>query len=310
MANTPKDQPLYPVGIHADIAEFIIDRQSRNLSPRTIIWYQESFSKLTSFLDTESITDTTAITPVVLRHFLLHLQHGHNPGGVLRIYGAVRTFLRWYAVELAPKDWESPTERVKPPKRPDEILEPLSTAHFNAMLSACEPRTFIGDRDRAVLLMLLDSGLRHNEITALRCGHVDIDTGQVTVKKGKGGKDRVTFVGHMTRRALVAYLRHRKDAKPGSPLWVTKWGDELSRAGVRQAVRRSAQKAGVPEAGMHAFRRAFAVNYLKAGGSIATLQRLLGHSNISVTLRYLKLDVEDLRAAYQSASPVDNLLSK
>ena len=114
------------------------------------------------------------------------------------------------------------------------------------------------------------------------------------------------FVGATTRRALAAWLRYRPEDAPPS-LWLTQTGTALTRAGLFQAVRRRAVAANVPVPGMHDFRRAFAVNYLRAGGDVATLQRLMGHTDLRVINRYLRLLNEDLRHAHEQFSPVDNL---
>ena len=77
------------------------------------------------------------------------------------------------------------------------------------MPATCAGRGFLDTRNRAILLGLLDSGCRANEFLSLNLGDVDLGVGTFTVRKGKGGKSRVTFLGAETRRALLAYLRHR-----------------------------------------------------------------------------------------------------
>jgi integrase/recombinase XerD len=178
------------------------------------------------------------------------------------------------------------------------------------MLATCERRTFYGDRDRTLLLFLLDTGVRHAELCALRrwrCGHSN--TGSVLVRSGKGRKPRVTFAGPKTRQALTRYLRHRRTMlADDAPLWATEQGTRVSYGGLRQVIRRRAARAGVPEPSLHSFRRGFAIASLRAGMDLVSLQRLLGHSDLSVIRRYLAQTEGDLQAAHERASPVDRLL--
>lgn len=308
MAVAELKQPATPKPIDRDLRDFFVDRQARNLTRPTLNWYAHSLNKWRVFLAQDAVERTEDITPASLRRFLVWLaDQGHNAGGVVNIYGAVKGFLHWYAAEYAPSSWQNPLNRVKPPKRPDAVLEPLALTHFTDMLSTCKRKTLRGDRDRAILLTLLDSGLRHAELTDLRVGDVDLTTGAVLVRVGKGRKWRTVFIGATTRRAVATYLHYREEIDPESALWRTQTGTPLTRAGILQIVLRRARAAGVPAPGMHDFRRAFAINFLRNGGDVATLQRLLGHSDLRVINRYLKLLDEDLHRAHEQYSPVEGL---
>jgi len=109
-------------------------------------------------------------------------------------------------------------------------LEPVSLDSLRAMLATCEPRSFYGTRDRALMLFLLDSGCRRAEFQALNIGDVDLRTGSVLIVRSKGGKSRTTFIGAKTRRALTKYLRWRPEAHTADPLWVTKESAQLAYA--------------------------------------------------------------------------------
>ena len=301
MPHFEKDQVSWAV------SDFLLDRQSRGQTPETLGWYRRCTSLWCEYLRTQDITRMEDVTPTHVRRFIIHLtERGHSPGGVVTLFTGVKAFLRWYADEYAPPNW-NPLARVKTPQRPKERLEPLSLSHFTALVESCPRHTFNGDRDRALLFVLLDTGLRHQELTDLRVGDVSLGTGQVLVRLGKGRKGRAVFIGVKARRALVAYFRHRESLDSDLPLWAKTDGDPLSKHGIRQAVRRAAWRAGVDEPGMHEFRRAFAINSLRNGMDVATLQRLLGHSTLEVVNRYLALVDDDLRAATSKFGVVDNL---
>lgn len=294
--------------LEIEIAEFLVDREARNLSPNTMNWYRSSLTHWSTFLTQNHISTHRHVTPGVIRRFLVQLQQeGHNEGGVYNIFGAVRALLHWYVVESAPPGWENPLDKVETPKRSEEIEQPISLANFQKLVDTCTDKGFEDLRDKAIFLTLLDSGVRRQELTDLTIGDYNRATGAILVKRGKGRKTRSTFIGHRTRRAINSYLVHRPKAKDDDPLWVTQKGDKMKAEGIRQMMRRRAAQAGVKEPGFHEFRRAFAVNFLRNGGDVITLQRLLGHTSLVIINRYLALVDDDLRASHAKHGVVDNM---
>ncbi len=291
-----------------DVAAFLTDRQARGLSPRTVAFYRDELRHFREWAQAQGVTETLAITPDLLRRYFLALSQTRNPGGAHAAYRTLRAFLRWYEREYEPQGWSNPIRKVQAPKVPREPLDPVPLPDLQAMLQTCERRTFAGDRDRAMLLALLDTGCRASEFLALDVGDVNLATGAVLVRAGKGRKARTVFLGAKARRELLRYLRHRPAAAPSDPLWVTAQGTRLTYAGLRQVVRRRAEAAGVPVPSLHAFRRSFALLSLRAGMDVYSLQRLMGHADLSVLRRYLAQTEEDLRRAHERCGPVDSLL--
>ncbi|GAB4405088.1 MAG: hypothetical protein Kow00123_17150 [Anaerolineales bacterium] len=117
------------------------------------------------------------------------------------------------------------------------------------------------------------------------------------------GRLRVVHIG---RRCLVQH--GASNDTPASPLWITRTGDRLTYWGLRQILRRRAERAGVPAPSPHDFRRAFALAALRNGVDLISLQRLLGHADLTVIRRYLAQTDGDLQAAHAKASPVDRML--
>lgn len=286
-----------------DVTGFLIDRRARGLTEGTVAYYADELRRWQSYLEGREVHHAQSVTPALLRQYLLHLGKARNPGGLHAAYRAIRAFLRWYEREYEPEDWANPVTRVEAPRVPQQQLDPVPVSHLKAMLSSCRRRTFTGDRDRAMLLALLDTGCRASEFVALDVADVNLSSGAVIIRQGKGRKFRTTFLGAKTRRELVRYLRHREDT---GPLWVTIEGTRLKYAGLRQIVRRRAVKAGVPVPSLHSFRRAFALTCLRAGMDVYSLQRLMGHSDLSVLRRYLQQTEADLREAHARSGPVDN----
>jgi integrase/recombinase XerD len=284
---------------------FLKARKSENLSPGTIRFYSHKLALFQRYCDSQMISNMSQITTVTLRDFLCWLEStGHNPGGQHAAYRTVKTFLKWYWEEVEP-DYKNPIEKVRAPRVPELILPPITLEDAGCLLDVCNRKTFSGVRDQALILVMLDTGARASEVLGLEIADFD-GSGEFMIQSGKGNKSRVVFVSERTRRALRQYLRKRDDRCPA--LFISQFGERLKYAGLRAILTRLAKKAGLKDAPTaHQFRRAFALETLRAGGDLFTLQKQMGHADLSVLKQYLKLTNEDLRAAHARTSPVDRL---
>lgn len=294
--------------LRREVQGFLVDRAARGLSQRTIAWYSEKLKYVTARLEAQGVAALEDLTPDALRRFLLAEADRRTPGGVHALYRALRTFLLWWEAEVEPEGWRNPIEKVRAPRVPLEPLDPLSLEDLRRMLATCERRTFAGDRDRALMLALLDTGCRVSEFLALDLGDLDPRTGALTLRHTKGKRARTAFVGRTTQREILRYLRHRPEALPGDPLWVTRGGGRLTYFGLVSMLRRRASAAGIGASLPHSFRRAFALACLRQGMDVVSLQRLLGHADLSVIMRYVKQTKDDLQKSHSEHGPVDSLL--
>jgi integrase/recombinase XerD len=282
---------------------FLLDRKVSGRTTKTIRYYRQALTKFISWADSQAIKEITQLTPNVIRAFLLYLEEtNHNPGGVAVFYRSLRALLRWYELEFEPVGWSNPLRKVKAPKLPKQLLPPVSLDDVHALINSCEDDK-VSLRDKAIFLILLDTGARASELLSVDIEDVNTVTGEIVIKHGKGDKQRSVFLGRKARRALRAYLRTRVDNSPA--LFITKDLERLSYEGLNTIVRRRAEKAGIAKPEIHAFRRAFAINMLRAGTDLITLQRLMGHADLQVLWRYLAQTNDDLRTAHEKGSPVD-----
>ena len=293
--------------LEPEIEAFLTDRLARGLSARTLQFYRCELGAWHEWLRERGALGMADIDADLLRHWLLSLGERRNPGGVHANYRAVKAFLRW--------TWEeneltsrNPIRKVRAPKLPQEVLEPLALSDLRVLLKTCDRRNFFGCRDQAMLLALLDTGCRASEFLSLNVGDADLATGAVLVRHGKGSKQRITFLGTKSRRAIRRYLRYRSGVSEDDPLWVSHQGNRLTYGGLRSVVRRRAEVAGIRPPSLHSFRRAFATNSLRNGVNVFSLQRLMGHGDLTMLRRYLKQTEADLREAHRKARPVDNML--
>jgi site-specific recombinase XerD len=284
---------------------FLIDRKAQRLSEGTQQFYRKQLKRFTDYCETQLISDITEITPDTIRLYLLYLEEkGHNPGGIHASYRTLRAFLYWWEQEIEPDNWKNPIKKVKAPRVPVEPIEPVEVDCVKAMIDTCKKGTFQGNRNRAILLALMDTGARANEFLDINLHDLNPITGEILIRQGKGHKPRTVYLGKKSRKALRAYLRKRSD--DSKALWVSRYGERLSYGGLRSVIRVLSERAGVKRPSLHDFRRYFALSMLRAGVDIFSLQKLMGHADLQVLRRYLAQTTNDTIAAHRKGGPVDN----
>ena len=285
--------------------EFIKSKKIEGLSPNTIRIYEQQLKHFMTFCEGQMLERISQITSSDIRNYLLYLhEEGHNPGGVHVGYRILKTFLRWYDLESEPENWRNPISKVKAPKLAEEPLEPVDLKIVSSMLETCDS-SLLGKRNRAIMLFLLDTGLRARELLSIDLEDINLITGNVLLRRGKGSKPRTVFIGKETKKAVRAYLRERNDTLDA--LWVTDDRKKcLAYGGLRALLERHAKFARVDTPSAHEFRRAFAITMLRNGTDLVSLARLMGHTSLKVLQRYLKQLPEDLQQAHRRAGPVDN----
>jgi site-specific recombinase XerD len=176
------------------------------------------------------------------------------------------------------------------------------------ILQACDGKDWLRLRDKALILLLLDTGLRIHEAHKLTVADAQQET---VLIRGKGGKQRVVFLSAEVRLAIKRYLKACPyPLTDESPLW---WGRNgaLTLWGIMEVVEKIGKRAGLKRPlGAHAFRRTFATWSLRSGIDLEQLRQLMGHSDYSVLRQYLSLVEADLKRAHQQHSPLNNLRNR
>ncbi|MBI5810691.1 MAG: tyrosine-type recombinase/integrase, partial [Deltaproteobacteria bacterium] len=166
-------------------------------------------------------------------------------------------------------------------------------------------------RDLAVLEALYASGIRVSELTGLNLEDIDLASGTIRVL-GKGGKERIAFLGGLARASIKAYLKEREAGgadgplkeRGDAPLFTGLPGKRLSERAVQRAVRKYANASGINKSPTpHTLRHSFATHLLDAGADLRAIQEMLGHSKLSTTQRYTKVSLEGMMDAYDRAHP-------
>ncbi len=282
---------------------FLLDGEARRLAPKTLHYYKQQLQPFLAYAEGSGATSPETLTANHIRTYLVSLQRrGLNDNSQHAAARAIRALCYFMVNEdlLA----ASPMRKVKMPALDKRILPAFTTEDVRMLLDAC-----LTARDTAIVLCLLDSGCRASEFLALNAGDIDLKTGAVTVRQGKGRKDRVAFLGAKARKALLKYLMARGSTKPSDPLWPAHDdGERLTSSGLQQVLKRLGRRAQVKHAHPHTFRRTCALWSLRAGMNIYALQQIMGHADLAILRRYLALVEQDLEDAHRKYGAVDNML--
>lgn len=300
---------------------WLLDGEVRQLSPATLAGRKIVLDKLIWFAQQQEFEE---VGLPELRAFLAYLSNGHGsesgrwgnaslkakakPGTVQTYHARLRTFFEFLISEGTIDS--SPMAKLLPPvNRPDQIV-PFTDEQIEALQRAAK-KSRHPKRDMAIVLFLLDTGVRASELCSLLIGDLDMQTRRCLIA-GKGGKRRSVYFGAVTLKALWSYIREQ-DRSDDQPVFLAdrggKAGDGLTRSGLLQLCERLGKAAGIEAArcSPHTFRHTFAISFLRAGGNQFSLMQLLGHTSLAMTAVYLKLAQADLERQHRQYSPVDRL---
>jgi integrase/recombinase XerD len=295
-----------------------LENQSR-LSENTLPGYQWAFRHLTEYIGEE--TELASITSNDLRRFFAHLKDDLDLSGKSRnnIWVVLSSFWSWAEREPALRVPHPIRGIIQQPKFTKKKIVPYTQAEVIAMINACDltatwttrngntTRTTRATvlRDRAIIILLVDTGLRASELCNLRVRDYNAKNGEIDVV-GKGDKERTVIAGVNARKALWRYLATRPDPRSDEPLFTSRSKLPLHKDNLRHLVQRVASRVGVKGATLHKFRHTFAINFLRNGGNVIELKRFLGHEQMETVTIYVNLAETDLLEAQRRASPADN----
>ena len=291
--------------------------RKRDFSPNTVNDYQRTFTRFCEFVGADKPIEE--ISSGEIHDFLNHAQKRYRLGKktLTNVWIALSSFWSWAEREL---DIEHIIrKRVPQPRFRRQPVEAFTEDDVRRLLASCDYndswRTKWGRnartkrptalRDRAIMLTLLDSGLRASELAGLRMSDFDKDRGQLMIRHGKGDKRRVVYLGDSARKALWKYMTTRVGVRADDPIFITRTGRPMDRMNVCHMIERAGKRTGI-HAFPHKFRHTFAITFLRNGGNLLTLQQILGHESLDTVRNYANIAAVDIENALRIASPVDN----
>ena len=278
--------------------DFILSRQAMQCAHNTMEFYRFTTGAFLKWAEGQNVTTPEQVDARLVRYYLADMTSRGKSDKTLNAHArAIRTLLRfWYAEKYIP----APVS-ITMPKMDKRRLPVLSADELNQVLTACT-----NPRDKTLILFMVDSGLRRSEVINLNWSDLDIMSGLVKVRRGKGGKARSAVIGATTRRVLLAHRRTFGNPANDSPVFPSKNGTRFTGTGVLLIFRRLSKKTGI-HITPHALRRTFTILSLRAGMDVLHLQALGGWSDLEMVQHYAQMVDDDLLQAHKTHSPIDNL---
>ena len=287
------------------VREFLSEHEYRQSSPVTVRFYADRLEMFRRASGASAIGD---LNPAAMKSWLLGLRRrGASSATLVNYDKAMRAFGSWlHRSGYLPAH---PLAALPKPRSSASTLTTLTPGDVQGLLEAARAsRQPL--RNVALISLLLDTGMRAGEVSGLRLHDVGWAEGTLAID-GKTGARVIPF-GSRAKRALRRYLTYERRAASSAvrEVLLTPAGFRVPATGVTQVIRRLMHVAQVDttKTGPHTFRHTFAVEFIRAGGDAFSLQRLLGHTTLDMTRRYVHLAASDLRAAHKRYSPGDRML--
>lgn len=280
----------------------MLQKQVGGCSAKTVRVYTFWLERLAA-----AIPAIDALDPLALMRFFGQLRERHlKPTTLHQAYRVLRTFFRWARAMGAITGDPLAGLAMRTP----QTLPMVPTEEeVRAVLARCDV-TPEGRRNRAMLLLMVDAGLRQGEVRRLLVEHVEFGNRTIVVRQGKGAKDRVASANPTAVRALRAWIAVHPAPRPESFLFTSRDGRPLTERNLVQICHRLSQRGGLPSHRRihpHLLRHLAATSWLRNGMGLDEVRRLLGHSSLQTTLRYSSLVSADVQAAHRRAAAIERM---
>lgn len=308
------------------IEGFLVNIGAEGYAPPTVQLYQGDCGVMLNYLGDREVEE---ITTQDLREYFYYICNDYKPvrfGGdqsplspsaVDNYWKCMRAFFKWCDRELRTG---RPDEGIKRPVYEDPEVNPYSKAEIIEILKAATTRDWASNerrkgfttklpeavRNKAIILLLLDTGIRLGELCRLEVRDIDLEGRTVTVKPYRSSsksKPRVIPLGNVSLNAVWKYIAEA-DLRPSDPLF------ELTPRGIQSIFSRVKTRTGIDRVYAHRFRHTFATECIRANIDVFTVKYWLGHSSLEMVMRYVNFVKSDYEAAHRRGSPGDRLLKR
>lgn len=287
--------------------EFMQEQKFRGNSNYTLDYYERSLKMFLDFCSPDM--DIEDLDIMIFKSYQLHLFETRNINKIsVRTYArAVKVFYRWLYFE----DYiDIDINKLNLMKANREVILPLTNQEVKNLLSIYDNSTMISCRNRCIIMLMIDCGLRLGEVVNLKCSDLDIINSYLVIN-GKGSKQRVVPFGSSVSSQLSAYNSYRNNIDVNTDsLFITQRKTPITHNTIKMLFARIKKKKGFSRIYPHLLRHTFATNYIYNGGNLEVLRVLMGHSTINITQIYIHLAAQMHLINDNYNSNLDKILNK
>ena len=283
-------------------------KKSDGCASLTVRDYEYQFGSFVKWAEQQGISTLEEVTPKVIRSYL---KEGEQKGNAARTINIRIRYLKAAFNILIEEGFikQNPVQSIKLKKEPLDTVQPLSDEVVEKLLAQPDRRTFVGRRNYVCMLVSLDTGIRPKELFGLSEGDFHETHIIVPPEVAKDRERRFLPLGESVIKELKRYLLLKKGwggdilfpSQDGGRLKTSSWGDTLEKY---------AKQAGIEDVRVtpYSFRHTFAVNFLRNGGDVFTLQKILGHTTLEMTRIYVQLSELDVKMVHNEVSPAEKFI--
>lgn len=294
-----------------DLVEmFIDDCELRNLREHTIKYYRSQLSTFKNDLIKQSVNMNVSewTGETIKKHGILYMKEkGLKPVSINSRLRAIRAFFNFLEEQQLIK--KNPMKEIKLLKDRRRIVETFDKKQIKTLLSSCDLKTFTGLRDYTIMLLLLETGVRANELVGINVSDIIWSQKIIRIRNTKGGYERFVPIQNKMVDVLKKYIAIRGIVDTDS-LFITQDNTSLSKKQMQDRIREYGVKAKIKNVrcSPHTFRHTFAKLCVMNGANAFQLQAILGHSTLEVTKVYVNLFSNEVQEGHSKFSPLKNLL--
>ena len=282
-----------------DYLDFL--KNIKGLSENTAKAYQRDLNKFSNFLESISIESLENISEEKCSAWIADLfQNNVSARSIQRHISSAKGFFSY--MKKIGLVQSSPFELINSPKSPNHLPNILSPEEVSQLLNF-KPKNSQDKRDFAIIELIYSSGLRVSEAVNSNLSDFEDNNNFLRVI-GKGSKTRLVPVGRFAQNAIKEWISERKKILTSDDaLFVNLRGSRISTRSVQERIKNIALKQGLPPVNPHMLRHSFATHLLESSGDLRSIQELLGHSSLSTTQIYTRLDYQHLIKVYENTHP-------
>ena len=282
--------------IRQQLSQFL---KVKNYSVHTIANYQRDISRFLNFIDSQGFNFKQLATNQISQWIIFLRKLGLGNRSIQRNISSLKNFYQYMFKNGFLSS--NPFEGVTAPKINDSLPKALSPEDVNKLLSF-EPKTIFDYRDKAFLELLYSSGLRISEAISVNLSSFESDFTFVRVV-GKGNKERMLPVGKYAKYAIQKWLDMREVSVEKDVLFTNKFGKRITARAMQERLYNLSLRQGMSPVNPHMLRHSFATHLLESSGDLRSIQEMLGHSSLSTTQIYTKLNFQQLAKIYDNSHP-------